>query len=193
LHAKESFLKDSAALLCIFAHEDSFPGCSVDELPEELEFSFLKIYHPNFTLCLSHIPLEHELNHSMVTTAQAASNPGITNQFICIGEQQVQEVVLNAFQEFLGLPTACHTTFPADDMCHMLAVNIETNNGKGQLVTFSNLLDNQHNFIKITCIKATVPIFQCIYMVVYCLSVLTGYNASCGCQTEMLEYCDCPI
>ena len=26
----------------------------------------------------------------MVTTAQAASNPDVTNQFICIGEQQVQ-------------------------------------------------------------------------------------------------------
>ena len=64
----------------------------------------------------------------MVPTAQAASNPDVTNQFICIGEQQVQycilaggafnylieKVILNVLQESLGLHTAHHATFPAD-------------------------------------------------------------------------------
>jgi len=61
----------------------------------------------------------------MVTTAQTASNPDVTNQLICFGEQQVQysippggamtqEVILNVFQEPLGLPTGLHATFPVD-------------------------------------------------------------------------------
>ena len=64
----------------------------------------------------------------MVTTAQTASNPDVTNQLICIGEQQVQycispgraiyyltqEFVLSAFQDPPGLSTAHHATFPAD-------------------------------------------------------------------------------
>jgi len=64
----------------------------------------------------------------MVNTAQVAPNPDVTNQFICIGEQQVQYciplvgpsyltqiVILNAFQELPELPAARCATFPADN------------------------------------------------------------------------------
>jgi len=64
----------------------------------------------------------------MVSAAQAVSNPDVTNQFICIGEQQVhncippggafyyltQEVILSAFQEPLGSPTTHRATLLAD-------------------------------------------------------------------------------
>jgi len=66
----------------------------------------------------------------MIPTAQAASNPDIISQYTCAGEQQLQycnlpgqtvhyftqEVVLNAFQESSGLPTAHCAAFPADVM-----------------------------------------------------------------------------
>ena len=87
---EESLLKTLPALLDSLAHEDSFQGCFVDLLSEELEFSFPKVSLPDFTLHLSQVPLEHELNHSMVTTVQAASNPDVTKQFIYTGKQQVQ-------------------------------------------------------------------------------------------------------
>lgn len=65
------------------------------------------------------MPSKHELNHSMIATAQAASSPDITNQFTLIGEQEVQhcihhggtiyhlsqEVIFSTFQEPPGLPT----------------------------------------------------------------------------------------
>lgn len=57
------------------------------------KLAFLKLAkskHPDFTLCLSSIPQGCERNHYMVTTVQAAFNPDFTNQFACVGEQQVQ-------------------------------------------------------------------------------------------------------
>jgi len=69
----------------------------------------------------------------MVATAQAASNPDVTNRLIYMGKQQVQycippgesinyltqEVVLNAFQEPPGLPTAdvWMVKVPQQDKC----------------------------------------------------------------------------
>jgi len=68
-----------------------------------------------------------ELHHCMVSTAQAASNSGVTNRFISIGEQQAQyhlllggviyylaqEFILDTLQNPLGLTTAHCATFPA--------------------------------------------------------------------------------
>lgn len=59
-------------------------------LTNSLKYSFPKVQLPNFTLHLFHVPPELEVNHSIVTTAQAASNPDVTNQFIYTDEQQVQ-------------------------------------------------------------------------------------------------------
>lgn len=61
-------------------------------------------------------------------SAQAASSPDPTNQFICTGEKKAQycnppggafyyltqKFILSAFQEPLGLPTALHATFLPD-------------------------------------------------------------------------------
>ena len=44
--------------------------------------------------CLSWISQEHELHHYMITTAQAASNPHVINQFAYTGEQQAQYCIV---------------------------------------------------------------------------------------------------
>lgn len=95
-----------------------------------MQVGFPKIKLSAFTLCLSNISQDFELNHCMITTAQAAYNPDVTNQFAHTAEQQlrhcipsagavyhfVQEDILNLFQEPSGLPTVCHATFPADQL-----------------------------------------------------------------------------
>ena len=84
---KESFpKKDLLALLHFLFFEDSLLGVLLTKSLKSWNVAFLKFS----ILILSDIHQEGELHPCMATTAQAASNPDITNQLTCIGEQQVQ-------------------------------------------------------------------------------------------------------
>ena len=91
MHSEESFLKDLLALLHTLPTRTFSQGVLLTNSPKSWNLAFLKI--SALILHLSHFPLEHEFNYNMVTTTQAASNPHVTNQFICIGEQQIPHCI----------------------------------------------------------------------------------------------------
>jgi len=124
----ESVLQALPALFCSSVPEGCFPGSPIDSFLEELEVCFPKIQGPDFTHPLTLIPQDCKLHQRVIAAAQAVFILDVTNELACVGDQQVQycirsgravyhlaeEVILNGFQQFPGLPTARRAPFPAD-------------------------------------------------------------------------------
>ncbi|KAJ7399009.1 hypothetical protein BTVI_119316 [Pitangus sulphuratus] len=112
-----------------FAQVQGFIPCySTKQIPEEVKVCSPEVQGTEVAVCTPCCPKDLKLYHSMFTAAQAALDLHIPHQPLLAGENKVQhsipchwllyhlekEVVINAFQEPLGLIVLCCLVPPTD-------------------------------------------------------------------------------